>query len=379
MPPSVHNRHSRTICRFGLFLPVVEPSKMFVVRQICKRFGATDALVGVDAAFRPGEVTVVLGCSGAGKSTLLRIVTGVETPDSGQVLFDDRDVTRWPAHDRDVGLVSQDCALYPGQTIAANLALALRRSKLTSTQRRDRIRQTLQECAIAALADRLPNELSGGQLQRAALAKAMVRRPRILALDEPFSQLDIRTKTPLLQWIDEANRRYEMTIVMVSHDPADAMRLGHSVVILQAGRVLDTGTPSELYRRPRTRDSGSLMGMFGMNWLPAVDAVPQLPRVPKPPVARYVGFRPEHFVATSSSVQGAAEARAEGTPDRSLQPVGWTLHGSIGHVRDIGAGVLVHARVLDHPVTLPLPAGTLVVGDTIHGFVPLDRLCWVNE
>ncbi|RMD78569.1 MAG: ABC transporter ATP-binding protein, partial [Gammaproteobacteria bacterium] len=229
----------------------------------------TAALRGVDLAVGEGELLVLVGPSGCGKSTLLRLVAGLERPSAGRVRIGGRDVTTLPPQRRDVAMVFQNYALYPHLSVAGNLAFPLRMRGVPRAQRRRRVAEVAALLGLEGLLERRPGELSGGQRQRVAMGRALVRRPQVLLLDEPLSNLDARLRVQLRAELAALQRRTGVTTLHVTHDQAEAMTLGHRVAVLRAGRLEQVGQPEALYREPATAFVAAFLGSPGMNLLAA--------------------------------------------------------------------------------------------------------------
>jgi molybdate transport system ATP-binding protein len=224
--------------------------------------------LGVDVEFSvgDGEVLAVLGPNGAGKSTVLRVLAGLLRPDDGQVVVDrdqvwDSNDRHLPAHQRSLGMVFQDHLLFPHLSITENVAFGLRSRGAKRAPARAAAAPWLARVGLAGLGDRRPGELSGGQAQRAALARALVGDPRVLLLDEPLSALDARTRLTVRAELHRHLADYAGSAVLVTHDPIDAMALADRVVVVEDGRVVQAGTPAEVARRPRTDYVARLVGL----------------------------------------------------------------------------------------------------------------------
>jgi molybdate transport system ATP-binding protein len=222
--------------------------------------------VDVDLAVGDGEVLAVLGPNGAGKSTLLRVLAGLLRPDDGRVTLDggtvwDDDGVHLPAHRRSLGMVFQDHLLFPHLSVADNVAFGLRTRGVARSAARATAEGWLERVGLAGLGGRRPGELSGGQAQRAALARALVGDPRVLLLDEPLSSLDARTRLTVRAELHRHLAAYAGSAVLVTHDPVDAMALAGRVVVVEDGRVVQAGTPAEVARRPRTDYVARLVGL----------------------------------------------------------------------------------------------------------------------
>src|SRR5580700_5780321 len=214
------------------------------VRNVNKRFGEFVALDDVCIRVNDGALTALLGPSGSGKSTLLRIIAGLETPDSGEVEIGEQIVTDAPARTRDVGFVFQHYAPFKHMTVHDNVAFGLTVRKRPKAEIRARVAELLGLVRLDGLAERYPSQLSGGQLQRMALARALAVQPRVLLLDEPFGALDAQVRAELRTWIKELHDTVHVTTVLVTHDQNEAMEIADSLLLLNEGRVAQVGTPS---------------------------------------------------------------------------------------------------------------------------------------
>ena len=210
----------------------------------------TRALDRVSLRLPEGEVTAVLGTSGSGKSTALKVVGGLLPATDGRVLVDGRDVTDVPAEKRDIGIVFQSYALFPNMTVEENVGFGLRVRGVPPAARRERVAAMLATVKIGHLADKRPRQLSGGEAQRVALARAMVFQPKILLMDEPLSALDAQIRDELRAELRRFLQEFRTTTVYVTHDQTEALALGDRVAVMRGGRVVQSGTPGEIYARP---------------------------------------------------------------------------------------------------------------------------------
>jgi sulfate/thiosulfate transport system ATP-binding protein len=224
------------------------------IHQVSKRFGAFNALAGVDLSLADGELVALLGPSGSGKTTLLRIIAGLEWPDEGQVFFNGEDALAHSARDRHVGFVFQHYALFRHMSVFDNVAFGLRvrprGSRLPTDEIRSRVEALLDLVQLKWLADRYPHQLSGGQRQRIALARALAIEPRVLLLDEPFGALDAKVRKELRRWLRRLHDDLHVTSVFVTHDQEEALEVADRVVVMDKGRIEQVGTPREVYERP---------------------------------------------------------------------------------------------------------------------------------
>jgi sulfate transport system ATP-binding protein len=230
------------------------------VRNVDKRFGAFVALDDVSLTVADGSLTALLGPSGSGKSTLLRIIAGLETPDAGEILIAGSDVTRVPVRDRGVGFVFQHYAPFKHMTVRENIGFGLSVRKRPKAQVGSRVNELLGLVRLDGLADRYPSQLSGGQLQRMALARALAPEPEVLLLDEPFGALDARVRGELREWLRRLHEEIHVTTIFVTHDQEEAMDVAEQIVVMNAGRTEQVGSAEDLYERPSNEFVMSFIG-----------------------------------------------------------------------------------------------------------------------
>jgi iron(III) transport system ATP-binding protein len=230
------------------------------IRDLRKSFGTTTAVDGITIDIAPGELFFLLGPSGCGKTTLLRMVAGFVEPSAGRILFGDRDVTWLAANRRNTGMVFQSYALWPHMTVEANVAFGLGIRRIRRAERQRLVAEALGAVHMSEYARRKPNQLSGGQQQRIALARAMVIRPDVLLLDEPLSNLDARLRLELRSEIRRICKKSGITTVYVTHDQKEALSMADRIAIIDRGRLIQAGTPRELYRRPTSRFVAEFLG-----------------------------------------------------------------------------------------------------------------------
>ncbi len=230
------------------------------VRNVDKSFGDFRALADVSITVADGALTALLGPSGSGKSTLLRIIAGLETPDSGEVVIGGTDVTRDPARSRGVGFVFQHYAPFKHMTVHDNVAFGLSVRRRPKDEIRSRVRELLELVRLEGLAERYPSQLSGGQLQRMALARALAVQPEVLLLDEPFGALDAQVRAELRDWLRRLHEEIHVTTIFVTHDQEEAMEVAEQIVVMNHGRIEQAGAPRTLYEAPSNEFVMSFIG-----------------------------------------------------------------------------------------------------------------------
>jgi multiple sugar transport system ATP-binding protein len=297
------------------------------VQHISKRFGSVTAVENLTWAFDDGRLTVLVGPSGCGKTTLLRMIAGLEEASSGQVLFAGQDVTAVPPWDRNAAMVFQSYALYPHMTIFANLAFPLQARKLNKDAIHQQVQRTAQALGIDHLLQRKPRELSGGQMQRVALGRAMVRQPVVYLMDEPLSNLDAQLRVEMRGEIKRLQRELGVTTIYVTHDQAEAMTMADTLLVLRDGKIEQAGDPEAIYRRPATAFVAGFIGSPMINLVDGrLDAaegafVAEGLRYPLPEQVRtagtgvagqplLLGIRPEDVIVSQDAAPGRLPAKA---------------------------------------------------------------------
>jgi sulfate/thiosulfate transport system ATP-binding protein len=230
------------------------------VHNVTKRFGSFTALEDVSVRVEDGALMALLGPSGSGKSTLLRIIAGLETPDAGSVTIAHEDVTQAPARTRGVGFVFQHYAPFKHMTVHDNVAFGLTVRHTPRAEVSERVNELLRLVRLEGLAKRYPSQLSGGQLQRMALARALAPEPKVLLLDEPFGALDVQVRGELREWLRRLHEEIHVTTIFVTHDQEEAMDVAGQIVVMNGGRIEQTGTPRELYEHPGNEFVMSFIG-----------------------------------------------------------------------------------------------------------------------
>ena len=230
------------------------------IDNVTKKFGHTTAVSNFSAELQDGHLICLLGPSGCGKSTLLNMLCGIIPVTEGQIFFDDKDVTKLPPDQRNIGMVFQNYALYPHMTVAENIAFPLEVQKVKKEERKVRIEEIAKLVHVDNLLKRYPSELSGGQQQRVAIARAMVKKPQLLLMDEPLSNLDARLRLEMREEIRRIQKETGVTTVFVTHDQEEAMSISDSILLMKDGLLIQSGLCQELYVNPNTLFVAEFLG-----------------------------------------------------------------------------------------------------------------------
>jgi iron(III) transport system ATP-binding protein len=235
-----------------------------VFKDITKRYGSDPsaplAVKGISFEVPRGTLTTILGPSGCGKTTTLRMIAGLETPTSGQILIAGQDVTTLGPAQRNVSMMFQSYALFPHMDVLENVMYGLRMSGVAKDSARSRAVEALRNVGLVGFDDRLPSELSGGQQQRVALARALVLEPAVLLFDEPLSNLDARLRREMREEIRTLQQRLQLTVAYVTHDQSEALAVSDQIIVMDGGLIAQSGTPQELYEYPKTEFVAGFMG-----------------------------------------------------------------------------------------------------------------------
>ena len=333
------------------------------ITALNKFYGPVHAVRGIDLEIPAGEFTVLVGQSGCGKSTLLRTIAGLEDADSGSIEIGGQPVNHLPPRDRDIAMVFQNYALYPYMRVFDNIAFGLRSRNTPKAEIEPKVRRAAQMLAIDHLLDRYPRQLSGGQLQRVAIGRAVVRNARLYLFDEPLSNLDAQLRDEMRGEIKRLHQELGKTMIYVTHDQIEAMTMADRIVLLRDGRIEQAGAPLDLFERPATRYVAGFLGSPAMNFIDArlaqengglvikLDDGTTLP-LPASRLAKLgdgreqavtLGVRPEHMSRATDSRSGLARFTAA---IELLQPTGSRTYATF----KLG-GVDVVAELQAHDVT----------------------------
>ncbi len=258
-----------------------------VLSQVKKSFGGVSIIQGIDLRIADGEFVVFVGPSGCGKSTLLRLIAGLEDVTSGNISIDGRDATDLPPARRGLAMVFQSYALYPHMSVRKNIAFPLRMAGVPAAEQERKVEAAARVLNLTPYLDRRPSQLSGGQRQRVAIGRAIVREPAAFLFDEPLSNLDAALRVSMRQEISELHQSLKTTMIYVTHDQVEAMTMADKIVVLNAGRIEQVGSPLELYRRPANLFVAGFIGSPKMNFIEGAEAAKH--------GAHTLGIRPEHI------------------------------------------------------------------------------------
>lgn len=262
------------------------------IEHLSKTFHGQNVLKQLELAIEKGELVTLLGPSGCGKSTLLRILSGLTAPDTGTIYIDGKDVTDVSPKNREIGMVFQSYALFPNLTVSQNIAFGLEMNKIPKADIRQRVQEMIELVGLTGKEQNYPRELSGGQQQRVALARSLVTRPKVLLLDEPLSALDAQTRKNLQKQLRTIQRELNMTTVLVTHDQEEAMAVSDRIYIMNGGRIVQHGSPHEIYTQPRSEFVARFIGNY--NVLTAEQLNRIAPDLAAPAAERFA-IRPETF------------------------------------------------------------------------------------
>ncbi|APX21665.1 MAG: ABC transporter ATP-binding protein [Rhodobacteraceae bacterium] len=279
------------------------------LRAVEKWYGEVQVIKGVDLAIEEGEFIIFVGPSGCGKSTLLRMIAGLEETSRGQIVIGERDATAEPPARRGLAMVFQSYALYPHMSVRDNMGFSLKAAGVKRPEMDAKVDEAARVLKLEPLLDRRPKDLSGGQRQRVAIGRSIVRDPTAFLFDEPLSNLDAALRVEMRYEIAKLHQALQSTMIYVTHDQVEAMTLADRIVVLEAGRVSQVGSPRELYERPGNLFVAQFIGSPKMNVFPADTPGLRL-ETTLPPEAAHFGIRPEHI-----SLGDPGSGQIDGTVD----------------------------------------------------------------
>jgi multiple sugar transport system ATP-binding protein len=321
------------------------------LQDIRKSYGAVDVIKGVSFEANHGEFVVFVGPSGCGKSTLLRMIAGLEKPDSGEIYFGDERFTDVPPGKRNIGMVFQSYALYPHMTVADNMTVSLRLAGVAKDERRKRAAEVARMLQLDELLDRKPGELSGGQRQRVAIGRAIVRDPKAFLFDEPLSNLDAALRVETRLEISRLHQQINTTMIYVTHDQTEAMTMADRIVLLDAGQIVQHGTPLELYRNPANLFVATFLGSPKMNVL-------DISKVDRDGPIAHLSMSDGAQVDVALPSPDARDPKTVGVRPENTKVVSeaeGALRGTIISAEHLGSEVLVHTETAAGQIIAKMP------------------------
>ncbi|KQL46688.1 ABC transporter ATP-binding protein [Brevibacillus choshinensis] len=292
-----------------------------VLNQITKTFQNQQVVKGIDLMIPDGSFTVLVGPSGCGKSTTLRMIAGLESATSGEILIGDQTVNQLPPGKRDVAMVFQNYALYPTMNVYDNIAYGLRNRGTSKKECKVLVEEISEIVGLTPYLKRKPSQLSGGQRQRVALARAMVKKPKVFLMDEPLSNLDAKLRNQMRVELTSLHKQLGSTFIYVTHDQVEAMTMGDQIVVMSDGDIMQVAAPMDLYQEPENLFVAQFIGSPPMNIVPAEGKNEQL-----------WGFRPEKATLLSASVSPAAAQDM------------WVARGQVVSREILGSETLFHVE-----------------------------------
>lgn len=344
-------------------------SVLLSIDSVCKSFGAFQALDNIHLDIEQGEFIVLLGPSGCGKTTLLRSIAGFMQPDSGTIAIDGQDVSRLPPYRRPLNTVFQNYALFPHMTVLENVAYGPRRQGVNRSEARQRAREALALVGLEALEERFPRGMSGGQQQRVALARAIVNRPKLLLLDEPLSALDMKLRKRMQLELKHLQAKLGIAFIFVTHDQEEAMTIADRIVVMNAGRIEQTGSSSEIYSAPASRFVADFIGEANLIGYQATAAGE---------IRLTIRDKPLLCGANNIAPQGVAILRPEhlqvldsASPETAAC---YEIRGTVTDIVTVGSHTLIHTLVDGQSIvarTMGFPRADLIAGSPVRlGFSP---------
>jgi len=323
------------------------------IKAVRKQFGNFVAIENINLDISSGELVALLGPSGCGKTTTLRMIAGLELPSSGQILFDGKDVSEQPVQDRNVGMVFQRYALFPHMSVEKNVAFGLSVRGVSKAEIGPRLDEILDVVQLTQFRSRFPAQLSGGQMQRVAIARTLITKPSVLMMDEPLANLDTKLRGEMRQFIRELQQRFGITTIFVTHDQVEAMELADRVAVIFKGHVAQYDTPENLYSQPASLDVADFMG--------ASNIVPG--RLSSDGVAATdigrIGVAPRAGFAAGQAVQ--VMLRSEAIDLMTESPSGGGVSGRIVSRDFFGASVSYQVDCGGHVINVTEPGGRRLI------------------
>jgi spermidine/putrescine transport system ATP-binding protein len=318
------------------------------LRDVIKRFGDVTAVDHVTLQIRDGEFFSMLGPSGCGKTTCLRMIAGFEYPSSGRIVIHGREMATIPPHQRPVNTVFQSYALFPHMSVAQNVAFGLEMKRLPKHAIGPRVQEAMDLVRLGAYAERRPRQLSGGQQQRVALARALVNHPEVLLLDEPLSALDQKLRKEMQQELKSLQERVGITFIFVTHDQEEALTMSDRIAVMSQGKVLQVGTPTEIYERPNCKFVADFIGETNFVEGHVIENGGDFATIETPSGLRLRGFtpRPVSLGAAATLSVRPEKIRISATPIANANQTG-ALNARVERVTYIGSDTRITVRLSD--------------------------------
>ena len=348
--------------------------------QVGVSFGGAPVLRGIDLDISAGKLVAILGPSGCGKTTLLRVTAGLLSSSSGTIFFGNQDQKGIPPQDRDVGFVFQDLSVYPHFTVEKNLAFSLRRLRLPKGERDVRVRKVAEELGITRLLGVYPSDLSGGERQRVAIGRALVRQPKILLMDEPLSQLDAHLRSRLRNLLLELHTRLGATTLYVTHDASEALAIADEIVLMRNGRIVQVGSPEEVYEHPNSQWVADFLSDPPMNFVELDNHGGALQSG-----MRNWGLNPGQVLFDGRPVvagfrPAAVQLMADELEDPTPSTRGLMMQADVNRRYRIGDRMAVSLEADGHRIEAIVPVNARVeVGRRIHCGVSIEDIMWFDR
>ncbi len=351
------------------------------LEKVTKKFKELVAVNGLTLTVKDGEFLVLLGPSGCGKTTTLRMISGLETPTSGRIFFGDSDVTYLPPKDRNISMVFQSYAVWPHMTVYENIAFPLKVKKYPKNEIEQRVKWAAELLQISELLKRYPSQLSGGQRQRVAVARAIVVEPDVLLMDEPLSNLDAKLRVMMRAELKKLQTKLKVTTIYVTHDQVEAMTMGDRIVVMNQGKLLQVGPPTNVYLKPNSLFVATFIGSPEMNIIDAsiterkdglyiegsgfvLRLTDDFRDLLRDYIGKdiYLGIRPEHMTVRGVSTLEHVNKSAE-------------IEGLVDFVEALGTDTIIHTKVGDNIIKIKIPGHVpLPIGENIKIEVDLDNV-----
>ena len=344
------------------------------LENLVKRFGKVTAVDHVSLKINDGEFVVLLGPSGCGKTTTLRLISGLDLPDKGRIYFGDKDVTFLPPRERNISMVFQSYAVWPHMTVYENIAFPMKIKNMPESEIKEKVKWAAELLRIEDLLDRYPHQLSGGQRQRVAVARAIVVEPDVLLMDEPLSNLDALLRVLMRSELKKLQRKLKVTTLYVTHDQVEAMVMADKIAVMNMGRIMQVGSPSEIYNKPANMFVAGFIGSPRMNFIEMqiedgklvagdikISLSPEIAEKLHDYKSLIAGIRPEDIYPVD-----------RGIPP-NVKPL--VVRGTVDFIEALGSDTIIHIKVGDILLIAKVPGGySANIGEKIEVALDLNKL-----